>query len=241
MGKRVLVIESDNELKEYLKRLLIKNGFEIAGEAGDGESAINLYARSNPDLIIMDLVMPVLGGIEAAKKIISRDPQATIIISSSPTDRYLIKEAMDAGVSGIIKEPFEEKKIIDVLDKIMHMKELQLGNRKIDRLESPLLIKYTKLPRKKFFSKWDETAAVNISLLGILFESREIIPVGTDLEMALEFPPGDTKVNVTGKVARVEEMPTTRMQEIAVRWTGLGDDVKNKIGKFLSSQERRVK
>ncbi|GEM_PF-999912 len=238
MAKSVLVIESDDNLKEYLKKLLIKNGFEIVGEAGDGEEAIRLYEQLHPDLLIMDLVMPVLGGIEAAKKILSQDHRATIIVSSSSTDRYLIKEAMDAGVIEVIKEPFDEKKIIGVLDKVMHMKELQMGNHRIDRLEIPLLIKYTRLPKKRFFSKWEETAAVNISLLGILFESRETIPVGTDLEMILEFP-HDIKIDITGKVVRVEEVPTTGMHEMAVRWTSLGDDVKSKIEKFLASQSRK--
>lgn len=242
MAKSVLIIKSNYALRESLNRILIKNGFEIAGEADDGESAIRLYAQLHPDLLIMSLVMPILGGIEAAKKILSQDPGATIIISSSPTDRYLIKEVTDTGISGIIKEPFYENKVMKVLNWVMQMKELQLGNRRFDRLKFPLLIKFTRLPKKSFsLLKREEAVTINISSRGILFGTREIIPVGTNLEMILEFPHDihDVNVTLTGEAVRVEEVPTTGMHEIAVRFTSLGDDVKSKIEKFIDSQSRR--
>lgn len=87
---------------------LVANGFEIAGEAADGKAALEAYARLRPDLVTLDLVMPVLDGLGALRAIRAADPAARVIIVSGAGEAALVERALREGASAYLVKPFKD-------------------------------------------------------------------------------------------------------------------------------------
>jgi DNA-binding NarL/FixJ family response regulator len=109
MRRRVLVSDDHRLLREGIKFLLQRNGFDVA-ETGDGRSAVKLARQTRPDVVILDVSMPLLNGIEAAKQIASGVPQSKVIVMSMHAASHFILAALHAGAAGyLLKEAaFEE-------------------------------------------------------------------------------------------------------------------------------------
>ncbi|MGH7715270.1 MAG: response regulator, partial [Vulcanimicrobiaceae bacterium] len=84
-------------MRMMIKDILAKNGFEVVGEAQNGEDALEKYKGLRPDVVTMDMVMPGVNGIGAVKLIIAEDPDAKIVMCTSMGQEALLKEALDAG------------------------------------------------------------------------------------------------------------------------------------------------
>ena len=97
MNARVVLGEDHRLLREGVKSLLQKSGFEVAGEAGDGRSAVKLATKLAPDVVILDISMPLLNGIEATKQICSAVPEAKVIVMSMHSASHFILGALHAG------------------------------------------------------------------------------------------------------------------------------------------------
>jgi DNA-binding NarL/FixJ family response regulator len=110
MSIRIVLGEDHRLLREGVKSLLQKSGFEVAGEAADGRSAVQLARKLAPDVVILDISMPLLNGIEATKQICSAVPQAKVIVMSMHSASHFILGALYAGaVAYLLKESaFEE-------------------------------------------------------------------------------------------------------------------------------------
>ncbi|MCD6451960.1 MAG: response regulator [Acidobacteria bacterium] len=119
MGKRVLIVDDAMFTRTLISDILAKAGYEIAGEAGSGVEAIEKYKELSPDVVIMDLIMPDMGGIEAIKKIIAEDPKANIIVCSAMGQQALVVEAIEAGAKDFIVKPFQPAQILDTLSKVV--------------------------------------------------------------------------------------------------------------------------
>jgi two-component system chemotaxis response regulator CheY len=119
MGKRVLICDDAMFTRTLINDILVKAGYEIVGEASNGLQAIEGYKEVNPDIVIMDLIMPDMGGIEAIKKIIELDPNAVIIVCSAMGQQALVMEALDAGAKDFIVKPFQPAQILDTLKKLL--------------------------------------------------------------------------------------------------------------------------
>ncbi|MCE1245227.1 MAG: response regulator transcription factor [Firmicutes bacterium] len=103
MGIKILIADDHKLMREGLKALLGKDSqFNIVGEASDGRVAIKLIKELNPQLVIMDLSMPDMNGIDATEQICSDNPFMKIIILSMHKDKNLVKDALSAGASGYI-------------------------------------------------------------------------------------------------------------------------------------------
>ena len=95
---RVMVVDDHDVVREGITGFL--NAFddlELVGEARDGEAALTLYGQVQPDVILMDIVMPVMDGVEATQQILARYPQAKIVILSSFSDEANVLRALQAG------------------------------------------------------------------------------------------------------------------------------------------------
>ena len=100
---RILVVDDSKTFREATKLLLKKNAaYQIIAEADNGKQAIEMYLSEKPDLILMDIEMPVLSGVEATKKIRETDSEIKIIAISAHLDKLYFKEAIDAGFSGFV-------------------------------------------------------------------------------------------------------------------------------------------
>ena len=102
MALRVLLADDNAPVRRSLKALLEREGFKVVVEAADGEQAVTLAHKHKPDVILLDLSMPRLNGIEAARRIHKAIPGARTIILTVHRDYHYIVQALEAGVSGYI-------------------------------------------------------------------------------------------------------------------------------------------
>jgi DNA-binding NarL/FixJ family response regulator len=95
---RILIVEDDEGVRKGLRDLLTDSDFEVVGEAGDGARGVGLAAELDPDVVLMDMRMPVMGGVEAARRIHRERPDVQVVILTAYDDPALKSEAVDAGV-----------------------------------------------------------------------------------------------------------------------------------------------
>jgi len=116
---RILVCDDSAFMRMMLKKVLIDNGHEIVGEAGDGMEAVQLYRQHKPDLITMDITMPKMDGIQAVVHIHEENPLARIIMVTALGQRAIITDALKAGASDFIVKPFDEEEVIAMIKKVL--------------------------------------------------------------------------------------------------------------------------
>ena len=120
MAIRVLLADDHQMMREGLKALLEKtNRMTVVGEAEDGKSTVSLAARLAPNVVVMDVAMPGLNGIEAARKIRKANPSARIIALSGHADRRLVREMLMAGASGYVLKNRACEELIHAIEEVM--------------------------------------------------------------------------------------------------------------------------
>jgi two-component system chemotaxis response regulator CheY len=117
--KRILIVDDASFMRLAINEALTNNGFEVVGEAEDGKEAIEQYKLLKPDAVTMDITMPVMSGLEALKEIMKLDPNAKIIMISALGQDTQVKEAILNGAKSFIVKPFQDEKVIQVLNKIL--------------------------------------------------------------------------------------------------------------------------
>ncbi|MFX1257540.1 MAG: response regulator [Promethearchaeota archaeon] len=118
--KKILIVDDALFLRVKLKEIINKTDFaEVIGEAINGKEAISLYKELQPDLVTMDLVMPVMGGIEAIEEIMKINNNAKIIVISAYGQRDKIEKATAKGALDFIHKPFKEERVIRVIRNIL--------------------------------------------------------------------------------------------------------------------------
>ncbi len=113
MGLRLLIADDAPFIREVLRHALEGTEIGVVGEACDGQEAIDLALALRPDLIIMDLVMPIKSGIVAANEILAQMPEMRIIACSTVDQEGMVLKALEAGCCNYITKPFEKKVILD--------------------------------------------------------------------------------------------------------------------------------
>jgi|DewCreStandDraft_4_1066084.scaffolds.fasta_scaffold12407_5 two-component system chemotaxis response regulator CheY len=124
MSKKVLIAD-DSRVAAHLLGEIVESidECEVVDTAKSGEEAIAFYEKYQPDLVTMDLSMPGIGGMEAIKQIMQKDPAAKIVVVSSlggAQDKLL--EALEAGALSVVSKPFDEEKAIGVFKKLLGLK-----------------------------------------------------------------------------------------------------------------------
>ena len=118
MRARVLIAEDSNTTARALKTMLELHDYDVVGEATDGHQAVDLYGKLRPDLVLMDIAMPNMHGIDATREIKLIDPDARIIAVTALYTPEKKKEALDAGVSAIVIKPFDVPKLIKTMESV---------------------------------------------------------------------------------------------------------------------------
>ena len=145
---RVVIADDDPIIRMDLREMLAGLGYLVAGEAGDGMSAVNQARELRPDLVIMDIRMPELDGIEAARMLTSEDI-APVLLLTAYSEPELVQRATQAGVIGYLVKPFREAQLgpaIDVtLSRFREFRAMktELGNTK-EALEARKVIERAK-------------------------------------------------------------------------------------------------
>jgi len=119
MGKKVLLVDDTKFMRMMLANILKPKGYEIVAEAEDGLQAIEKYNQLKPDLVTMDIVMPNMEGIEAARNIVASDSNAKIIMVTAVGQESKVKEAIEAGARGYIVKPFQAPQVIEEVEKVL--------------------------------------------------------------------------------------------------------------------------
>jgi len=118
MAKRVLIVDDAAFMRMILKDIVSKNGFEVAGEAGNGLEAVDKYRELQPDVVTMDITMPEMNGIDAIKKIRETYPEARIIVCSAMGQQAMVIDAIQAGAKDFIVKPFQHSRVVEALNKV---------------------------------------------------------------------------------------------------------------------------
>jgi len=119
MAIRVMVVDDALFMRNILKDIFVRHGYEVVAEAENGDTALQLYQESNPDLVTMDIVMPKKSGIEALQEIMAADPDAHVIMVSALGQDALVLEAVEAGARDFIVKPFKEDKVLENVRRVV--------------------------------------------------------------------------------------------------------------------------
>jgi len=116
---RILVVDDARFMRGMLLQLLESSGHEIVGEAGDGREALDKYRELIPDLVMMDITMPDVDGIEGIRLIRKEYPDARIIICSAMGQQNMVVRAIQAGAKDFIVKPFNPERVISAIEKVL--------------------------------------------------------------------------------------------------------------------------
>jgi two-component system, response regulator PdtaR len=112
---RVLVAEDESLIRLDLVEMLREEGYEVCGEAADGRAAVELAGRLRPDLVVMDVKMPVLDGLSAAEQIV-KARIAPVVILTAFSQRDLVERARQAGAMAYLVKPFQKKDLLPTIE-----------------------------------------------------------------------------------------------------------------------------
>ncbi|HEU0214562.1 MAG TPA: response regulator [Jiangellaceae bacterium] len=143
-ARRVLVAEDESLIRLDLVEMLAEEGFEVVGEAGDGATAVQLAEQVRPDLVVMDVTMPVLDGISAAQRIVAQRI-APVLILTAFSQRELVERARAAGAMAYLVKPFTKADLVPAIEMALsrHAEISQLEREVADlteRLETRKLV-----------------------------------------------------------------------------------------------------
>ena len=135
---RLVIADDESLIRMDLKETLVGLGYLVVGEAGDGVSVVNLARELRPDLVIMDIKMPKLDGIQAAK-VLTEDKIAPVLLLTAYSDRELVDRAREAGVVNYIVKPFRDAELLPAIEIAMaRYAEFQEMDKQIDDLKETL-------------------------------------------------------------------------------------------------------
>ena len=118
MVKSILVVDDALIIREMIKDAVQKDGWNVIGEAANGQEAIDQYRKCRPDAVTLDLVMPEFDGLHGLRGIIDADPDANVLVVSALDQTDILKEAVQIGARDFIVKPFDEERLLGALHKI---------------------------------------------------------------------------------------------------------------------------
>lgn len=119
MGKGILIVDDAAFMRKMIRDILIRNGYDVAGEAENGIEALEQYESLQPELVIMDITMPEMDGIRATRQIKQKYNHANIIMCSAMGQKSMIIESMQAGAKDFVVKPFQPDRLIEAVKKVL--------------------------------------------------------------------------------------------------------------------------
>ncbi|AEH48451.1 response regulator [Parageobacillus thermoglucosidasius] len=116
---KILIVDDAKFMRMTLSNIVKKANHEIVGEAENGKEAVELYRVLKPDIVIMDITMPVMNGLEALRAIKREDANAKIIMCSAMGQQRMVVEAIEAGAADFIVKPFEESRVMEAVNRLL--------------------------------------------------------------------------------------------------------------------------
>lgn len=135
---RIVIADDESLIRLDLREMLTELGYDVVGEAGDGQAALELARKLLPDLVIMDIRMPGVDGIAAAEEL-TREKIAPVVLLTAYSDQGLVERAKDAGVVGYVVKPFRQTELLPVIElSIARFDEFRSLEREVGDLKEAL-------------------------------------------------------------------------------------------------------
>ena len=116
---KILIVDDAAFMRMMIKNILIKEGYDVVGEAENGAQAVEKYKELNPDLVTMDITMPEMDGISAVKEIMKINKGAKVDMCSAMGQQAMVIEAIQAGAKDFIVKPFQPDRVIEAISKVL--------------------------------------------------------------------------------------------------------------------------
>lgn len=135
---RVIIADDESLIRMDLREMLTNLGYLVVGEAGDGRSAVNLARELRPDIVVMDVKMPDMDGIEAAR-VLTEERLAPVLLLSAYSQQELVQRARQAGVAGYLVKPFRESDLTPAIEVVLaRFSEFRAMEREVANLQDAL-------------------------------------------------------------------------------------------------------
>ena len=115
---KVLIVDDSRTSRRILRNILIENGHEVIGEADNGQLGYEKYIELSPDIITLDITMPVLDGLGALEKIMNYDENAHVVMVTAAGQKHKMVDAIKLGANEFVQKPFEPDQILSVIGSI---------------------------------------------------------------------------------------------------------------------------
>jgi two-component system chemotaxis response regulator CheY len=119
MSAKILIVDDAAFMRMMVKNILVKEGYEVVGEAENGAQAVEKYKELNPDLVTMDITMPEMDGITAVKEIMKINAAAKVVMCSAMGQQAMVIDAIQAGAKDFIVKPFQADRVIEAISKVL--------------------------------------------------------------------------------------------------------------------------
>ena len=119
MTGRMLIVDDALIMRMRIRDIAVEAGWEVVGEAADGEAAVSIYERERPDLVTLDIVMPKMDGVTALKRVLASDPNAKVVMISAVNQREKLAECIDSGAIDFIVKPFDSERLRTVFSQYL--------------------------------------------------------------------------------------------------------------------------
>lgn len=116
---RILIVDDSAFMRFMLQKILTDAGFDVVGEGTDGSEGAELYQTLRPNVVTMDITMPILSGLEGLNRILRIDPEARVIMISAMGQKSTVLKALQSGALGFIVKPFDKVKVIDTVRDVL--------------------------------------------------------------------------------------------------------------------------
>jgi two-component system chemotaxis response regulator CheY len=115
MKNRILIVDDSFYMRTMLKNMLTDAGYEVVGEAANGQQALELALQTTPDLITLDVILPDNTGLDVLKGIRQEQPDVKVVMCSAVGQEVIVNEALESGATAYIVKPFSEEKVLEIV------------------------------------------------------------------------------------------------------------------------------
>lgn len=120
--KKIVVVDDNEIIRISLRAILRQAGFEVVGEARDGEGVVELVARLDPDLVCLDVMMPGRSGLEVLAELREHFPALKVLMITAMSDRNTVVEVVEQGAAGMVLKPFNAARVIETVSRALGLK-----------------------------------------------------------------------------------------------------------------------